>query len=216
MTWHMAPGTGYCEVGGELVFLDLKRDKYLSLQGQDRAAFERLRAGAPNDSEAMSRLVRTGLLAKGSGPTCLRPAAVEIPARDLEAFDAPFSPRMALSAAMALRWARRSMQPHRLAATVEALRASKRRIGIPAGEAATIEVASRFAACRWVMPAPPRCLVDAFALDRILLARGLAASLVFGVLLHPFRAHCWLQTPERVLTGSAAEARSFTPILVVA
>lgn len=216
MAWQMAPGTGYCEVDGELVFLDLARDKYLSLRGADRAAFERLRAGAPNDSEAMSRLVRTGLLAKGSGPASLSPAAVEIPARDLGAYDAPFSPRMALSAAMALRWARRSMQPHRIAATVEALRASKRRIFLPGAEAAAMEVASRFAACRWVMPVPPRCLVDALALDHILLSRDLAVSLVFGVLLHPFRAHCWLQTPERVLIGSAAEARSFTPILVVA
>lgn len=215
MAWQMAPGTGYCEVGGELVFLDLARDKYLLLRGSDRAAFERLRAGAPNDSEAMSRLFRTGLLAKGDGPASLSPASVEIPTRDLEAFDAPFSLRMALSAAAALRWARRSMQPHHIAGTVEVLRASKRRVGVPGAEAAAIDVASRFAACRWVMSVPPRCLIDALALDRILLSRGLAVSLVFGVLLHPFRAHCWLQTPERVLTGSAAEARTFTPILVV-
>jgi hypothetical protein len=216
MAWQMAPGTGYCEVDGELVFLDLARDKYLMLQGANRAAFERLRAGAPNDGEAMSRLVRTGLLAKGNGLASLNPAAVEVPARDLGEFDAPFSLGMALSAAAALLWACRSMQPHRLASTVEDLRASKRRIGVPGADAAARDVALRFAACRWIMPVPPRCLVDALALDHILLSRGLATSLVFGVLLHPFRAHCWLQTPEHVLTGSAAEARSFTPILVVA
>ena len=215
MAWQMAPGTGYCEVGGELVFLDLARDKYFSLKATDRVTFERLRAGLPNDNEAISRLIRTGLLTEGSGAAPLNPASVEIPIHDLAGSEAPFSLRMALASATALQWARRSLQPHRLAGTIETLRVSKRRIGVPATEAAAADVASLFAASRWLMPVPPRCLVDALALDRILLSRGLAVSLVFGVLLQPFRAHCWLQTNERVLTGSAAEARNFTPILVV-
>lgn len=42
MGWQLAPGTGFCEAGGELVFLDLTRDKYLALRGEDRAAFDRL------------------------------------------------------------------------------------------------------------------------------------------------------------------------------
>lgn len=61
MSWMLAPGIGYCEVGGELVFLDLARDRYFALRGDDRAAFERLRSGAFNDSDAMTGLVRTGL-----------------------------------------------------------------------------------------------------------------------------------------------------------
>src|SRR3546814_8754799 len=51
----LAPHTGFCETGGELVFLDLVRDKYLALRGEDRAAFERLRAGEPNDSDKIGR-----------------------------------------------------------------------------------------------------------------------------------------------------------------
>src|SRR5690606_31946609 len=111
----MAPGTGYCEVGGELVFLDLARDKYFSLKATDRVTFERLRAGLPNDNEAISRLIRTGLLTEGSGAAPLNPASVEIPIHDLAGSEAPFSLRMALASATALQWARRSLQPHRLA-----------------------------------------------------------------------------------------------------
>lgn len=55
MGWTLAPGTGFCEVGNERVFLDLRRDKYIALKGEDRAAFDRLRVGEPNDSDAMNR-----------------------------------------------------------------------------------------------------------------------------------------------------------------
>src|SRR3546814_20651052 len=85
MGWTLAPHTGFCETGGELVFLDLVRDKYLALRGEDRAAFERLRAGGPNDSDMMTRLVATGLLGRCDGPTSIEPASVEQRQRDLAA-----------------------------------------------------------------------------------------------------------------------------------
>lgn len=216
MAWRLAPGTGYCEVGGELVFLDLARDKYLALRGTDRTAFDRLRTGEPNDSEAMSRLVQTGFLARADASARLDPASIEVPAQDLSAWeDGRFSLRMCLASARALRWAARAKRPERIAAAVESLRAAKSRIAVPGADRPTAAIASRFASCRWAIPVTPRCLIDALALDRILLSRGLVASMVFGVQLDPFRAHCWLQTPDRVLTGTAAEARAFTPILVV-
>lgn len=216
MAWRIAPGVGYCEVGGELVFLDLARDKYLALRGEDRAAFERLRKGEPNDSEAMSRLVQTGLLARTDAPERLNPASIKIPPRDISDLDdRRFSLRMAVASATALRWAGQAMRPTHIAATVEKLRGTKARVGVPGADTPATAIASLYASCRWAIPVTPRCLIDALALDRILLSRGLVASMVFGVQLDPFRAHCWLQTPERVLSGTAAEARAFTPILVV-
>ena len=216
MGWKLAPGTGYCEVGGELVFLDLARDRYFALRGQDRAAFERLRAGEPNDSDAMGRLVATGFLVRSGEPTKLDAASPHIPPEDLSAIaDGPPSLRMGFAAARALRWARRAMRPNRIAATVERMGNAKVRLGVPGAEAALREAAASYAASRWMARTPPRCLVDALALDHILLTRGLGARLVFGVRLNPFAAHCWLQSPGAVLTGTAAEARNFTPILAV-
>ena len=214
--WKLATGTGYCEVDGDLVFLDLVRDKYFALRGQDRAAFERLRAGEPSDSEAMGRLVATGFLARSSEPTKLDPASPHIPANDLSAVaDGPTSLRMGFAASRALRWARRSMRPNRIASTVEAMRNAKLRLGVPGAEAAVRGIASSYAASRWMARTPPRCLIDALALDHILLSHGLGARLVFGVRLSPFAAHCWLQSPGAVLTGTSAEARNFTPILAI-
>lgn len=215
MSWMLAPGVGYCETGGELVFLDLARDRYFAMRGDDRAAFDRLRSGAFNDSDAMTGLVKTGLLVRSDGSRGLDPASVTVPARDLSAADDSFSLTGGVSAALALAWARRAMRPARIAATISELSKAKCRVGGEAAEEKATHLAARYAASRWIVPISPRCLVDALALDRILLRRGLAATLVFGVRTSPFAAHSWLQIPETILTGTAAEARNFTPILVV-
>lgn len=216
MGWQLPPGTGYCEASGELVFLDLTRDKYLALRGQDRAAFMRLRAGEPNDRDAMSRLVATGFVARCDGESRLEPAKIIIPHQDLASHeDGTFTLSMSLRAARALRWARRAMRPNVIAATIGKSAQAKQRLGVAGDEDTVVDVAQRYAACRWLIPVPTRCLIDALALDHILLSRRVAATLVFGVRLEPFAAHCWLQSPETVLTGTSAEARNYTPILVV-
>lgn len=214
MGWQLAPGRGFCETGGELVFLDLARDKYLALRGEDRAAFDRLRSGEANDSEAMTRLVDTGFIARCDGPRSIDMTRVAVPARDLAAGpEEGFSPSMAFAAARSLRWAKAAMRPERIAATVANLGRAKARVRNDPATAA--KLAARYAACRWIIPVAPRCLIDALALDRILLAQGLHATLVFGVRLGPFAAHCWLQSEESVLTGTAADAGNYTPILAV-
>lgn len=213
MGWRLAPGTGYCEVDGQLVFLDLGRDKYLALRGEDRAAFERLRDGGTNDSEAMTRLVATGLLTRCDGDTSLDAASIVVPNRDILDRDPPFDLRLSLRAGLSLLWSRRAMRSERIASTVAELARRKSISKCCSNEA--VALAGTYAASRWLIPIEPRCLIDALALDRILLGRGLRTALVFGVRLDPFAAHCWLQTPDYILTGSAADAHNFEPILVV-
>lgn len=216
MGWTLAPHTGFCETGGELVFLDLARDKYLALRGEDRAAFERLRVGEPNDSDMMTRLVATGLLGRCDGPTSIEQASVEIPSRDLAAAGYNgFDLGMTVAAGLALRRARRAMRAERIAQSIKQARRRRSMIEQECDENAAEATASSYAANRWLHPVPQRCLIDALALDDIMLARGLRSTLVFGVRLLPFRAHCWLQTSSVILTGTAAEARNFVPILVV-
>ncbi|KAB2850500.1 MAG: hypothetical protein F9K41_16570, partial [Sphingopyxis terrae] len=158
MGWQLAPGTGFCETGGELVFLDLARDKYLALRGEDRAAFDRLRSGEANDSEAMTRLVDTGFLARCEGPRSIEMTRVEVPARDLAAVsDEGFSPSMALAAARSLRWAKAAMRPERIAATVANLGRAK--AGARKDPATAANLAARYASCRWIIPVAPRCLI---------------------------------------------------------
>ena len=200
-----------------LVFLDLARDRYVALHGADRAAFERLRCGEANDSDAMARLIATGFIVRADSGPCLDPTRIDVPARDLcDSTDNGFSFAMAVATAGALRWASRAMRPERIAATIETLRQAKQTLDAIAPTSSIEQLAAHYAACRWINPVRPRCLIDALALDRILLARKMRAILVFGVRLNPFGAHCWLQTSDAILTGTAAEARNFRPIMVVA
>lgn len=216
MGWTLAPGTGFCEAAGELVFLDLARDKYLSLRGQDRAAFERLRVGGANSSDAMTSLLATGLICRTDERSAIEPTAIEVPHRDLAAARHDgFSAGMAVSTALALRWARRAMQPERIGITIGAAQARRASLESPTDDREIEAVAARYAANRWLNPIPQRCLIDALALDRILLSRGLASTMVFGIRMSPFKAHCWLQSATAILTGTAAEARNFVPILVI-
>lgn len=215
MGWRLAAGVGYCEVDGELVFLDLRRDKYIALRGGDRAAFERLLTGAPNSSEDMTSLLGTDLIARCDGANMLRPSTIPVPAIDLAAAEAGFSPVMACAAAAALWRARRAIRPTNIATSLAVSAHSKKGAVATSTEAALALIAAQYAACRWAIPIEPRCLIDAIALDDILLRRGLVATLVFGVRLAPFAAHCWLQTSATILTGTAVEARNFTPIMVV-
>lgn len=215
MGWRLPPGMGYCEVDRDLVFLDLSRDRYFALRGEDRSAFERLRDGKPNSSDDMARLIQAGLIARHERPTSLAPTNIAVPANDLAAREAASSLRMALSAAFALSWARRAMRPRKIASTVEAAARAKALMASSGAEGALAQFAARYASSRWMVPVEPRCLIDALALDHILLRQGLVSTLVFGVRLAPFAAHCWLQTPDIILTGTAAEALNFKPILAV-
>ena len=60
-----------------------------------------------------------------------------------------------------------------------------------------------------------RCLVRALAVHAMCKKRGIRPKLVFGVIAHPFAAHCWVQLDSAVLVGGFEQARLHTPILVV-
>jgi len=216
MGWKLAPGVGFCRAGNDLIFLDARSDRYLQLCGERRAAFERLCAREPNDSGAMEGLIGTGLFARSETPTAIAPIEVDVPETDLAAAPVPRTglPFIA-AAARSLYWARKALLPERLAATLDGFTTAKRAAAGDADDMALAALASAYADARRWVPIPPRCLVDALALYRLSLRKGFAPTLVFGVRSHPFAAHCWLQSPSAVLTGTAEEANNYRPLLAI-
>lgn len=216
MSWTLAPGVGFCFAGDQLIFLDLRADRYLALRGERRAAFERLRAREENDSEAMTSLLATGLFVQSEGEDRLDPVDVAVPTIDIgmrrrSRLRLP----MIAAAARDLYWARRALAPDRLATTVAGLQHQKRTKTSDPDAGAIAAVAADYAAARTLVPVTPRCLVDSLALFRLMLRRGLAPTMIFGVRPAPFAAHCWLQSSEHILTGSVDDAHNFTPILAI-
>jgi transglutaminase-like putative cysteine protease len=60
-----------------------------------------------------------------------------------------------------------------------------------------------------------QCLPRALAANALCRRSGVTTTLVFGVRLAPFAAHCWLQRGSAVIVGDLEQARMFIPILAV-
>lgn len=216
MGWKLAPGVGFCHAGDDLIFLDVRRDRYIELRGERRAAFERFCVREPNDSEAMEGLIDTGLFVRSETATAIAAIEVDVPTSDLAAAPIPRNRLASIGAAgLSLYWARKALLPGRLAATLDGLAAAKMaRAGAPKDIGLAALASTYGEARRWV-PIPPRCLVDSLALYRLSLRNGFAPTLVFGVRSNPFAAHCWLQSHSVVLTGTAEEAHNYRPVLAI-
>ncbi|UNU44519.1 lasso peptide biosynthesis B2 protein [Sphingopyxis sp. YF1] len=216
MGWILAPGVGFCHAGDDLIFLDVRRDRYIELRGERRAAFERLCAREPNDSEAMEGLIDTGLFARSETATAIVPLDVDVPTMDLAAAPIPRNRLASIAAAAhSLYWARQALLPGRLATTLDGFAAAKRARPSDPDDIGLAALASVYGEARRWVPVPPRCLVDALALYRLSLRNGFVPTLIFGVRSSPFAAHCWLQSHSAVLTGTAEEAHNYHPVLAI-
>jgi hypothetical protein len=62
---------------------------------------------------------------------------------------------------------------------------------------------------------PYVCLFDSLCLLNFLALHGLFPRLVFGVIVEPFHAHCWLQKGNVVLNDTVERVSAYTPIMCV-
>ncbi len=74
-----------------------------------------------------------------------------------------------------------------------------------------IDLASRFLAARKLVPIKRNCLLDSLSLVRWL---G-GGRILFGVKLHPFAAHCWVQSGALILNDLTENVAAFTVVRVV-
>lgn len=59
------------------------------------------------------------------------------------------------------------------------------------------------------------CLVRSLAFRAVAFRVGFSPTLVIGVKLDPFAAHCWIQAGDRVENDRLERVTQFTPILAV-
>lgn len=211
----------WCDCANRAVFLDVEADRYFCLPAVANAAFLRLAAGQerPGDAGRLEMLVRRGVLVDDSGPAGLRaPAIIAPPARDW--LPEPLTCASLLAVLRALASELSAARALRTRPLLEVLDAAKRRRSAKRRDRVATErmlraIVRASTAASYFARVQDRCLVRALALHATCRRNGIAPKLVFGVIAHPFAAHCWVQLGDAVLVGGYEQARLYTPILVV-
>jgi len=218
MHHRLRDGLSWCLCDQQAVFLDLPLDRYFRLGPDDDRAFQRWAKSGAVSGAASARLVQRGILVACDEPHKPRPPVeLEPPSLDLGEEASGAAGLIDIGRGLlAQRRATSAIRRGKLASLVTALAcdAAPRRADRDP-EAAVRRIAAAFGSTPLAMRKARQCLPRALAANALCRAAGALPTLVFGVRLEPFAAHCWLQWNAAVIVGDLEQARMFTPILAV-
>jgi len=218
MHHRLRDGLSWCLCDQQAVFLDLPLDRYFRLGPDDDRTFQIWATSGALSGSASARLVEAGVLVASDKPQAPRaPVQVVLPSADLGE-EACGEARLidVGRSLLAQRRAASAIRHGKLASLVTALAgdAVPRRADRHTGPAVR-RIAAAFGSTPLAMRKARQCLPRALAANALCRAAGALPTLVFGVRLEPFAAHCWLQWNATVIVGDLEQARMFTPILAV-
>lgn len=211
----------WCNCQGRAVFLDTQADRYFCLPQPANGAFLRLAARRlqSGDVERLHMLVERGMLIEvGPHAYIKSPALIEPPTHDLldepTQGATPLRILRAFAAELRAVCALRTKPFHQVIEAVREGRPRNKRIH-DNSDRSVQEIVSAATAVSFITRSHDRCLVRALAVHSTCRSIGSKPKLVFGVIAHPFTAHCWVQLGSSVLVGGYEQARLHTPILVL-
>jgi len=218
MHHRLRNGLSWCLCDQQAVFLDLPRDRYFRLGPDDDGTFQLWAKSGAVSAAAAAHLVEVGILvACDQPPTPNAPVEIVPPSVDLGEEACGEARLIDIGRGLlAQRRATSAIRRGKLASLVTALAsdAAPRRAGRDA-QAAVRRIAAAFGSTPLAVRKAKQCLPRALAANALCRAAGALPTLVFGVRLEPFAAHCWLQWHAAVIVGDLEQARMFTPILAV-
>lgn len=192
-------------VDGRPVFVDIQDDSYFMLEPDEESVFLAKLSAHSNGDDSLLEVGQQRLQLVNYTPpeasVLEHPSLTDRPAlRDL------------IAVWLLLAAARRSI---RVSALAEALGKIERPNQLPPNNDNVPSLARRFAVARKLVPIPRNCLADSVALLRWLARHGEGATLVLGVKLDPFAAHCWVQADAVLLNDHLEHVERFTPVRTV-
>ncbi len=218
MQYRLREGLHWCQCAGRVVFLDLLEDRYSCLSQGATGAFLRLAGGdrRPDESARLRPLILRGMLIEDRSAKALEQPA-RIPPASGDLVHEPYPPLTVpdlVRAVTAQLCFSLLVKTRPLAKIVQRLERPNRSGGPrdPAACRRIGQIVSAFAAVSEFLPPADRCLVRALALHGLCRRHGIRPSLLFGVRMNPFRAHCWVQLGGKVLIGDFEQVRLFAPI----
>jgi hypothetical protein len=190
-----------CEIDGQVVFLDVLANRYSRLEKEAASALGR--GDVDSLQPSLRRLIEDrhwlNSNAEGARSSCCAITRRQIASAFRSLASARFT--IALRGFDELLW---WVQRNNTIAQTEGPPASNR-----SGLISAFEYVERFAIRR------DRCLLRSIGLQHLLAQNGYESTLVFGVRLHPFEAHCWLQDDDLILNDTIEMVGPFEPIRAV-
>ena len=208
--YTLTPNVRACVDQNVVVFLDLRNDRYLSVDLQRAPPIMGVCEGAsPNAAaslvarsliEEAPKISRDGQSGAGltasADPNYFRSCRVSLA-------DVVTMLHACVRASITVR-ARRLDRAFRFYA--------RRKRGDKPAKTELAELAGRFERIRPWYPRARVCLFDSLALMNFLLTFGHKPNIVMGVRATPFAAHCWVEDNGVCLNDAAETCRSYTPI----
>ena len=217
MHYRMRDNLSWCASNGQAVFLDLASDRYFRLRPEDDQKFQSWAATGETSGFDPGDLIRAGVLVQCDRQQPPRAKTeTTMPAIEFGEEAGP-PPRLVdiVRALAAQRRAARDLGRGKLAFLIEAVKADGAPRSGADSEAAARRIAAVFASTPLSFRKADRCLPRALAAQAMCRKLGVRPTVVFGVRLQPFAAHCWLQLGPHVIVGDLEQARMFVPILAV-
>ena len=211
MGYRLAPHHHVAVVGDRAILLDTKADRYIAL-GELAATVLQHLEHAGSETPGVSTLVRLGIIEPGPFEDP-RPKLSAARASAIELAPVCHGRLGLFSLVCAIANAYLSLRSRGLAATLARL--AKPALLHSADADRLVAFAQAYVRQRAHLPLRHICLPDSLALHHLLTSRGMSASLVIGVRLNPFGAHCWVQASDTVLNDTCDTVSGFTPILVI-
>lgn len=239
-TFFLQPDVFLCRTKRHWVILDVNRDKYLCVDGQQLESLGPWLHGwegtVPCGAEAASalsppreaialanKLLSLQILSEHAGGAKEVRGIVYPHPTDAVDPDVPAHTRRspythALTFFLSSATASRQLRDKGFQATISRVRARKRGkvdSSRPFDSQRARSLISVFGSLRWFYPRPYLCLFDSLALIEFLAHFNLYPDWVFGVTADPFEAHCWVQSGGVVLNDTIERVSAFTPIMYV-
>lgn len=212
MNFRLRDGLSYCFVGKQMVFLDIREDRYFGLSSGAAALFAAVVAGVA-DAEDLAGTPVARLVETCDFPGSITPIAIDVPSQSTwSGCERKLSVSNAVEIALAHFEALYRLR-------FQSLNRVLARIATPpVSLSSNVDISAAVIAFRRsdaFIGRQDRCLLKAVALAIYLRRRGIPSRLVIGVALRPFHAHCWVQTDDRLLSEESEVVSGFVPILAI-
>lgn len=234
--YQLSPFVFACNTGRNCMFLDLRRDRYISAPQPLMAALApwitdwHLTSTVPpipppneiDVDKLLKDLLNAGILCTDRRPTVVSepiPAATHTGNAWLcrrRSADPPYTIRMrSILDLLRTDFSLRTVGLWRIVTGLSARAEKLKTSSHPDLSNAAETLVSHFLAVRPWYPRDYLCLFDSLALMLFLLQEGIRARLIFGVREDPFAAHCWVQYGSLVLNDYFDRTRLYTPIMAI-